>query len=146
MATFAQTWALAQVVRYAMRTQSSVVACWLRESVCVMNLRPSFTTRYQTERLKKGYFLAFFFDDGRASVREWKEGPDVLGVPRECFWILKMAANLPRRVLRWILTLNPQRRFFCKGVVWWSIGMIVEIYRRLVSSMDPKQSAVQETD
>ena len=44
MATFAQTWALAQVVRYAMRTQSSVVACWLRESVCVMNLRPSFTT------------------------------------------------------------------------------------------------------
>ena len=93
-------------------------------------------------RLEKTYFLAFWFDQGRASVREWKDGPDILGVPRECFWILKLGARLPWRALRWILTLNPQRRFFRKCVVWMTIGVIVEIYRRLVSSMDPKQGAV----
>jgi glycosyltransferase involved in cell wall biosynthesis len=97
-------------------------------------------------RLRKTYFLAFWFDHGRASVREWKKRPDILGVPREYFWIFRLGAMLLGPVLRWMLTSNPQRRFFYKGFVWMTIGKIVEIQRQLVSSMDLKRGAVQETD
>jgi len=97
-------------------------------------------------RLEKPYFLAFWFDHGRASVRECKKRPDILGVPRQYFTILKIGAMLPSRALRWMLTLNSQRRFFYKGFVWMIAGEIVEIYRQSVSSMDPKHDAVPETD
>jgi len=33
-------------------------------------------------RIRKGYFLGWWFDYGRAMVREWGRGPDVLGIPR----------------------------------------------------------------
>lgn len=97
-------------------------------------------------RIAKPYFLAFWFDHGRASVRVWKKGPDILGVPRQYFWILKIGAMLPSRALRWMLTLDSQRRFFYKGSVWMTAGQIVEIYRQLVSSTDPKHDAVPEID
>ena len=98
------------------------------------------------KRLGRAYFLAFWFDHGRASAREWRKRPDILGVPRECFWILKLGATLTGRVLRWMLTLNPQRRFYHKGLVWMTVGNIVELYRELVGLTDPKRESAQETE
>jgi glucosyl-dolichyl phosphate glucuronosyltransferase len=99
------------------------------------------------ERLKRRYFLAFWFDHGRASAREWKKGHDVFGIPRRYFWILKFVAKLPGRTLRWILTFNPQRRFFYKGFVWMTAGTIVEVYRLRFSETGSQDSlAATEKD
>jgi glycosyltransferase involved in cell wall biosynthesis len=98
------------------------------------------------QRLEKTYFLAFWFDHGRVSVREWKKGNDVFGIPRHYFWILKVGAKLPGRVLKWVITVNPQRRFFYKGFVWMTVGTIVEIYRLWFSATRPLQDSVAAID
>jgi glucosyl-dolichyl phosphate glucuronosyltransferase len=92
------------------------------------------------ERLERRHFLAFWFDHGRASVREWKKGRDVFGIPRRYFWILKFACKLPWRALKWILTFNSQRRFFYKGFVWMTVGTIMEAYRLRFSETGPQCS------
>ena len=98
------------------------------------------------KRLEKPYFLAFWFDHGRASVREWKKKPAILGIPRRYFNIVRMAVRLVGRALRWMLTANSQRRFFYKGFVWMTVGEIVEIYRQSVNSIDLEQDGVPEID
>jgi hypothetical protein len=39
-----------------------------------------------------------------------------------------VATSLPRRVLLWMLTRNPQRTFFHKCLVWMTTAKILEIY------------------
>lgn len=81
-------------------------------------------------RLRKSYFLGWFFDYGRATVREWKCGPNILGIPRRYFSIANMIGfRLPQRTFRWIWTFNPQQRFFNKCRAWSMAGQIVETYR-----------------
>ena len=82
------------------------------------------------KRLTKGYLLAFWFDHGRASVREAGRRPDIGGIPREYFTISKMAILLVGRTLRWILAWTPKRRFYRKGWVWMTAGEIMELYCR----------------
>ncbi len=63
-------------------------------------------------RMQKNFFLRWHFDYGRAMVREWGSGPDILGISRRRFTLLKLSgASLPWEVLRWAVILNPQRRF-----------------------------------
>jgi glucosyl-dolichyl phosphate glucuronosyltransferase len=82
-------------------------------------------------RVQKSFFLRWHFDFGRAMVREWGSGPDILGISRRCFTFFKFVGTvLPRALLRWMLTLNPQRRFFRKCQVWTTVGQIVEIRRQ----------------
>jgi glucosyl-dolichyl phosphate glucuronosyltransferase len=95
-------------------------------------------------RLKKPYFLAFWFDHGRAAIREKKKGPDVLGIPRQYFTMLKTSAQFVRKALRWMLTFDSQRRFYRKGFVWMLAGEIAEIYRESVGSTDRKHAAAPE--
>jgi glucosyl-dolichyl phosphate glucuronosyltransferase len=97
-------------------------------------------------RLQKSYFLAFWFDHGRASVREWKKGRDILGIQRYYFWTIRVGAALIGRTLRWVLSVDSQRRFFYKGFVWMTAGQIVEIYRRLFNSLDSKHDIVPQID
>ncbi len=64
-------------------------------------------------RVQKSFFLRWHFDFGRAMVREWGSGPDILGISRRCFTFFKFVGTLlPRAILRWVITLNPRRRFF----------------------------------
>ncbi len=80
-------------------------------------------------RVRKSYFLSWYFDHGRAMVREWARGPDILRIPRRCFTFFKLiGTRLPVGALLWVLTPNPQRRFFRKCWVWVAAGQIVEIY------------------
>lgn len=97
-------------------------------------------------RLHKSYFLGWFFDYGRATVREWECGPDILGIPRRYFSIANMIARyLPQRIFRWICTFNPRQRFFNKCRTWSMAGQIVETYRLARDSKrqkgDPTQRA-----
>jgi glucosyl-dolichyl phosphate glucuronosyltransferase len=83
------------------------------------------------DRLKKEYFLAWWFDYGRATKREREKRRNILGIPRRYLGMLKCGAVLiPVRTLRWVFTLNPQRRFYCKCSVWKAAGQMVEVYRQ----------------
>ncbi|MGA2593415.1 MAG: glycosyltransferase [Bryobacteraceae bacterium] len=77
----------------------------------------------QSRRQKK-YFLKWWFDLGRSAIREGPR-PDVwhLGIPRT------IAGSVPV-MLRWMLALNPQRRFYCKTRIWLAAGQIAEVYRQ----------------
>jgi glycosyltransferase involved in cell wall biosynthesis len=80
-------------------------------------------------RLDKKYFLAWYFGFGRSLVRERGRGPVIWGIPRSYLGILKTGTTtMPGLVLRWIIALNPQRRFFFKALVWRTAGQIAEIY------------------
>jgi len=98
------------------------------------------------ERLRKEYFLAWWFDYGRARTREKGKGAPVWGIPRHFFSIPKMiATHLSTRVWRWLWTLDPQQRFFRKGVAWMSAGQIVETYRLARGDKKQRTGAPQET-
>ncbi len=82
------------------------------------------------ERVNKRYLLAWWFDYGRALIREKGRGPDVWGIPRHYLGIPKMIGiSLSTRALRWMWTLNPRRRFSNKCWTWIMAGQIVETYR-----------------
>ncbi len=85
-------------------------------------------------RLERDYFLRWWFDLGRASVREWGRGPSVLGISRPYLNILKLGTiEMAERMGRWILSMSPQQRFYNKCRVWMTAGMISE-YRRLLQT------------
>ena len=89
-------------------------------------------------RVEKGYFLKWWFEFGRALVREWGQGPSVFGVPRPYFNILKLATlTLGTRVWKWMLALNPPKRFYNKCWVWVTAGQIQEYFSLLASEHSP---------
>lgn len=98
---------------------------WYEPSAVVYHPAPE-------HRIQKDYFLKWWFDFGRASVREWGRGPSVLGIPRPYLNILNLATiAMAREMGRWLLSLNPQRRFYYKCWVWATAGRIKEYCRLL---------------
>src|SRR5579862_7200258 len=59
-------------------------------------------------RLTKKYLLNFWFDHGRAEIRESPQRPDVGGIPRHYLTILKLSVELVGRTIKWFLTLEPK--------------------------------------
>jgi len=99
------------------------------------------------DRLTKEYFLAWWFDFGRATMREVGRRRDILGIPRPYLSLLKYGTVLiPFRTLRWVLNFNSQRRFYRKCWVWKTAGEIVEVYRRSFSIKRIRNNAVQRTN
>ena len=81
-------------------------------------------------RIPKDYFLGWWFDYGRALVREWGRGPDVWGIPRPYLNILAIGMKtMVTTMRRWMLASNSQRRFYWKCWVWVAAGEIAEFYR-----------------
>jgi len=79
-------------------------------------------------RLTEKYFLTWFFDKGRADMREF-------GVPSDTKWFLGgVPTYLFRRLAVWTLksmiTLELSERFSCKLKVQWLLGGIVESHRQ----------------
>jgi GT2 family glycosyltransferase len=81
------------------------------------------------ERVQKGYFLQWHFDNGRAMAREWKHKASVFGIPG-CFLTLAKLICIPLLFgsAVWSLTSNRQRRFYRKCWIWATKGQIVEVY------------------
>jgi glycosyltransferase involved in cell wall biosynthesis len=95
-------------------------------------------------RIRKDYFLAWWFDYGRAMVREWGRGRDIWGIPRPYLNILSIGARtMVPRVLRWMLALNPQRRFYWKCLVWETAGEVSEFYRLVHCEAARSEGSVQ---
>lgn len=84
-------------------------------------------------RLQKNYFLAWWFDKGRADIREFGLKPDakgaVAGIPIYLF------RNLLMQVLRWATAFDARARFRCKSAVWQKAGQIVECRNRTASPL-----------
>ena len=81
-------------------------------------------------RLDKAYFLAWWFDFGRAGMRETPKRADILGIQRRYWTLAKISAVvLPARILCWLWSTNPAKRFYWKCFVWMTAGQIVEVYR-----------------
>lgn len=81
------------------------------------------------KRLRKEYFLTWYFEFGRSLIREGGRGPDIWGIPRPYFSIAKKAAtSMAVFAFRWMLAVKPQQRFFNKVMVWWQAGQIKEYY------------------
>jgi glycosyltransferase involved in cell wall biosynthesis len=89
-------------------------------------------------RIAKDYFLPWWFDYGRALIRERGDRPDVYGVPLDYWSLLSRAAEMPVMTLRWIFAIHPQQRFRRKCLVWKVAGQMVELYRRSVDGTGTK--------
>jgi glycosyltransferase involved in cell wall biosynthesis len=98
-------------------------------------------------RIQKAYLLAWWFDHGRAEIREKVWRSDILGIPRHYLSIAKtIGAHLSVRMLRWICALNPQARFFWKCQAWRMGGEIVETYRLARAVKRQENDAAQERE
>ncbi len=96
---------------------------WLEPSAIVYHGIPE-------NRLTKTYFLRFWFDYGRASIREHANRSSLWGIPRWCFSVPRIVFNvLPARLRLWLFAWDPKRRFFFKCTVWRTFGEIVELPR-----------------
>jgi len=79
------------------------------------------------QRLRKEYFLAWWFDKGRSDLRE-------LGFPPKTRWFVGgIPVYLFRRlavwVLLWMIAVQPSDRFYRRTRVRWLVGQIVESRR-----------------
>ncbi|MGA7909369.1 MAG: glycosyltransferase [Candidatus Sulfotelmatobacter sp.] len=79
-------------------------------------------------RVRKGYFLAWWSDKARSDIRAF-------GVPTDTSWLVAgVPLYLFRRLavwsLRWLVTLEPSRRFSCQVKAWSNFGQIVECYQQ----------------
>jgi glycosyltransferase involved in cell wall biosynthesis len=81
-------------------------------------------------RVRKEFFLEWWFAFGRGSVRETGKR---LGT-RE---ILKILGRTLLTALQWALTFNSQRRFYRKCRIWYAAGKIVEVYQQARSANSP---------
>ncbi|MFZ3215818.1 MAG: glycosyltransferase family 2 protein [Candidatus Acidiferrales bacterium] len=77
-------------------------------------------------RIQKKYFLAWWFDKSRADIRAF-------GIPTDTKWfVARIPLYLFRRLavwtLRWMVAVEPSRRFSFKVRVWSYAGQIVESY------------------
>ena len=91
------------------------------------------------ERLDQKYFRTWWFDYGRARVLERGARPAILGIPRQFLSLPSLVLRyLSVRVLKWLLSMNPQRRFYNKCQVWLTVGEIAQTYRH---SSEPTHAA-----
>jgi glycosyltransferase involved in cell wall biosynthesis len=71
-------------------------------------------------RIQKKYFLAWWFDKGRADSREFKIRP------------VRLFVSLTAWTLRWMVAVEPRVRFFRKMVVWEKAGAAVEYFHQML--------------
>ena len=92
-------------------------------------------------RVQKSYLLSWEFGKGRADIRESGAEPGakwfVAGIPLykvRRFWMW---------IMRWMVTIDPSRRFSCKRSVWSLAGAIVEFYEQSRVVNKARRAAVE---
>ena len=94
----------------------------------------------QQDRIRKQYFLSWFFDKARSTVLEFGVPRD----PRGQIWGVPLDLYLRLGVwtARWMVAWEPSRRFSRKLNVWTVAGQIVECYRQ---SKTPGAGALRQS-
>ncbi|HEY2472010.1 MAG TPA: glycosyltransferase family 2 protein [Terracidiphilus sp.] len=83
------------------------------------------------DRIRKQYFLDWWFDYGRASSREVGRKPNVLGIPRYLISIPKMTVTvLLPTALQWLVTFDKPKKFFLQCWMWATAGQMLEMHRQ----------------
>jgi glycosyltransferase involved in cell wall biosynthesis len=90
--------------------------------------------------LSQQFFLSWWFDYGRASMRESVRPPNS-SFPYDSVRLLWRAVAIPIMGLPWILAIRPHKRFFHKCMVWRQAGMLTELYGRLLPAKASKSTA-----
>lgn len=94
------------------------------------------------KRLKKEYFLTYWFDTGRTMIRTMERRPDILGIPRLHLSLVKHALVLfPAHAIKWLLNFSPRNRFYWKCWVWLIAGEVLELYRRVFAASGQQQDS-----
>jgi glycosyltransferase involved in cell wall biosynthesis len=103
-----------------------------------LRYEPSAVVYHPVEQyqLSKKYFLTFWFDAGRSGARIASSSP-VFGIPRLYFRVARMIGSLSAKLLGWISSFNPRRRFYYKVQVWEIAGGLVECVRQWRGAMRP---------
>jgi glycosyltransferase involved in cell wall biosynthesis len=87
-----------------------------------------------TRRVQKNFFLTWWFEYGRAIVRETGHQHNVLGIPSDYFSVpQKVLVALLPMAARWLTSLSSRRRFYCKCMVWLAAGQITEMVAAIVT-------------
>ena len=78
-------------------------------------------------RIRKEYFLKWWFDKARGDIREY-------GTPNAKWSVAGVPLFFFRRIAvwaaRWMMAIDPSRRFSCKLNTWLNAGSILESYRQ----------------
>jgi glycosyltransferase involved in cell wall biosynthesis len=82
-------------------------------------------------RVRKEFFLEWWFDFGRGSIRGTEKKP-------RTWEILKILGRAVLTSVQWVLTLNSQRRFYRKCLIWYAAGKLVEICQQARNAPGPK--------
>lgn len=98
-------------------------------------------------RSQKAYLLRWWFDHGRAGIRESGQRPDIWGIPRRYITMSKIVTTtLAQRFSYWLFAMNPKRRFYFKCMVWTTFGQLVEIHRLWRSAKPSNNDAIPATN
>ena len=89
-------------------------------------------------RVRKGYFLRWWFDFGRGSVRGMGKTPTAWA-------ILKVVGRTTLTAIVWWLSLDPKHRFYRKCRVWYGVGKMVEIFGKKSAKREHNPRAGQES-
>ena len=98
-----------------------------------LRYEPSALTYHPVEetRLKKEYFLNWWFNKGRSDIRELGNPPrskEFFGIPVRWFFAL------PWATMRWLVSVEPSQRFGHKVGVWNCAGQIYEAYNQRIDA------------
>jgi glucosyl-dolichyl phosphate glucuronosyltransferase len=97
------------------------------------------------DRINREYFLAWWFDFGRAAIRESELKPPVWGIPRRYFSMFRYAAvRIPASALLWLFNFNPQQRFWHKCWTWKMLGDLTELYRHPASTTKMGENPIEK--
>jgi glucosyl-dolichyl phosphate glucuronosyltransferase len=82
------------------------------------------------ERITQEFVLSWWFDRGRAIVRERGDRPDVYGIPRDYLALLRRSVEVLAQTLRGTVAFGLPERFEFKCQVSKTRGQIAELRRR----------------
>jgi glucosyl-dolichyl phosphate glucuronosyltransferase len=93
-------------------------------------------------RIEKAFFLSWWFDFGRVSIRTRGDRPNVWGIPYDFLSLMRRVIAIAALSFRELVTPRASTRFSCKCMVRKEIGMSLELLLRLFGGHSRNVAAV----
>jgi glucosyl-dolichyl phosphate glucuronosyltransferase len=94
---------------------------------------PSAITLHPVEktRVNKKYFLDWWFNKGKSDIREFGDqsyGKHFFSIP------LRIFRNAAVETARWLITIDPSKKFICRLKIWAYAGEVAEYHRQSINA------------